>query len=65
MTQEGYFATLKAMGITPYRPAFNGYILCQTRDGDFQQVPDPEQLTPDERGDVINLIKTVRGITDH
>jgi hypothetical protein len=55
------------MGLTPCRPSFEGQTLHQGREGphDFQQVPDAETMTPDERAAMIILIKGFRNIRDN
>ncbi|NBC34066.1 MAG: hypothetical protein GVY13_15435 [Alphaproteobacteria bacterium] len=65
MTPDAYFAVLKAMGIVPAKPPYQRRILCSTRDGDYIQVPDPAQLSPEEREEAIDLVKWRLGITDH
>ena len=65
MTSEGYRAIIRSLGLVPCRPSHDGKTLHSTRDGDFQQVLDPEPLTPDERAGAIDLLKWRMGITDH
>jgi hypothetical protein len=67
VTPDGYRAMIKAMGLTPCKPSFAGRTLHKGPDGphDFQQVPDPEPLAPEERAGAIALIKMLRGIRDN
>lgn len=67
MTPDGFRAIVRSMGLEPCRPPHDGKTLHKGREGpnDFQQVPDPEGLTPQEREDVIKLIKFLRGIRDN
>jgi hypothetical protein len=64
MTSDGYRAVIRSLGLTPCRPSFEGRTLHQTRTGDFQHVPDPELLSPEEREATIALIKFRLGIVD-
>lgn len=58
MTVDEYWAAIKAMGL---RGANRGSpdvdFICTTREGDVQQVADPERLTPDEREAVIRRLR--------
>lgn len=65
MTPEGYRAVVRNLGLTPCRPSHDGKTLHQTRDGEFQQVPDPEPLTPEERQAAIDFLKSIMGINTH
>ena len=65
MTIDGYKAAIKALGLSPYRPSNGHSTLHQTRDGDFQQVPDPEDLAPEERQGFIDLIRARLGLGQH
>jgi hypothetical protein len=56
MTPEEYKAAIDAAGLTPCKPPFQGSTLHETRDGKFQQVPNPEHLSPDERVAIIAVI---------
>jgi hypothetical protein len=57
MTPDEYKAVVDAVGLTPCKPPFQGSTLHKTRDGKFQQVPNPEHLSPDERVAIIAVIK--------
>lgn len=62
MTEDGYRALVKAMGLSPCRLSYDKKTLHQTRDGLFQQVPDPEYLTPEEREAAISLLRNRLGV---
>jgi len=53
------------MGLVPVRPSRDGTTLHRTRDGLFQQVPDPEELSPEEREDMIKLLRWRLDISSH
>jgi hypothetical protein len=57
MTTEEYKAAIEAAGLAPCKAPFQGSTLHKTRDGYFQQVPNPEHLSPDERSAMIAVIK--------
>jgi hypothetical protein len=57
MTSEEYKSAIDTAGLTPCKPPFQGSTLHKTRDGKFQQVPNPEHLSPDER---IAIVATIR-----
>jgi len=57
VTSDEYKAVIKSLGLTPCRPSFQGATLHQTRDGDFQQVPDAESLSAEERVSMISMLK--------
>lgn len=57
MTTDEYRTRLRAMGLTPCRPSYEGATIHQDRDGGFRSIPDPEGLSPEERQDVIDLIE--------
>ena len=57
MTPEEYKAAVEAAGLTACKSPFQGSTLHKTRDGYFQQVPNPEHLSPDERIAIIAVIK--------
>jgi hypothetical protein len=62
MTSEGYRAIVRSLGLAPCRPSFDGKTLhynVQTKT--YQQVVDPEPLSPDEREAEIQLLKFLLG----
>jgi hypothetical protein len=61
MTPDEYRAAVTASGLTPRKPSLQGGTLHATRNGDFYQVPDPEQLKPEERVAMIAVIKAWLG----
>lgn len=65
MTSDEYRACLKAFGLTPMKPSYDGATIYQGRDGLVHSIPDPEELTLSEREDFIRLLKIRMGITDH
>jgi len=65
VTPDEYRACIRALGLTPCRPSFQGSTLHQNRDGLFQQIEDPENYSPEERASLIDLIKMRMGISDH
>jgi hypothetical protein len=62
MTPEQYRAAIEMAGLKPCKVALQGSTLHKTRDEVFQQVPDPEHLSPDERVAIISLIKIRIGV---
>jgi hypothetical protein len=63
MTVEGFRAVIRSLGLEPCRPTFEGRTLHRSvRTGEFQQVPDPETLSPEEREQTIALIRFLLGI---
>lgn len=65
LTADDYRACIKALGLTPVKPSYNGATLHVDRDRAHTSIPDPDGLTPEERYDMINLIKWRMGVTDH
>ena len=66
MTSQEYQGKIKAMGLTPCRPSYDGATIHQTRDGEFVTVPDPQTLSPDERVDMLELIAMINDLSvDH
>jgi hypothetical protein len=65
VTSDEYRAAVRGLGLTPCRPSFNGSTLHQTRDGGFQQVPNPEILSEVERPSMIALITWRLGVETH
>jgi hypothetical protein len=65
LTADEYRACIKGLGLTPCRPSFQDSTLHQTRDGEFQQVPDAESLSPEGRTAMINLLKWRLNIETH
>jgi hypothetical protein len=61
MTNQQYRDRLRALGLTPQRPSYDGGTLYRDRDGQFVTAPDPEQLTADERDSMFQLICDVHG----
>ena len=64
MSPQDYRAYIKSFGLSPCKASFEGKTLHQTREGQFQQVPDPESLSLDERDATIALLKSRLMITD-
>ncbi|MEK9751765.1 MAG: hypothetical protein VW338_00940 [Rhodospirillaceae bacterium] len=65
MTADEYRDCLRAMGLTPAKPSYDGATLHQDAAGQFTSIPNPEQLSPEERLSMIDLIRTRLGITNH
>lgn len=65
MTPDEYREVIRAMGLTPSKPSYDGATLHADKDGHFTSIPDPETLTADERPDVIEVIKARLGIDNH
>lgn len=65
MSPDEYRAAIKALGLTPCKPSYQGHTLHQTRDNELQQVRDPEGLTPEERVAAIEFLKWLLDITTH
>jgi hypothetical protein len=63
MTSDGYRAVIRDPGFVPCNPSFEGRTLHRNvRTGEIQQVPDPEQLSSEEREATIALIKFRLGV---
>jgi hypothetical protein len=56
MTPDQYKAAIETVGLAPCNVSSEGSTLHKTRDGKFQQVPNPEDLSPDERAAIISVI---------
>lgn len=65
MTPDDYRACLKAIGLTPIKPTYDGSTLHRDRDGFISSIPDPETMNQQEREAFIRLLKNRMGITDH
>lgn len=59
MTSDDYYTVLRSWGYDRVRgkPASNGTVLMQGRDGDFTLVPDPTIYEPDERGAILDMLR--------
>lgn len=64
MTPEEYRAIVRAIGLTPAKPSYEGATLHVDREGQFTSIPDPETLKPDERAGMIAFIKARLGISE-
>lgn len=62
MTPDEYRACIKAFGLTPVKPSYEGSTLHVDRDGQHTLIPNPETLDEDERRSMIDLIKLRLGI---
>jgi hypothetical protein len=59
MTVDEYWAAIKAMGLRgAHRGSPDVDYMCTTRDGEPQQVTDPERLDADGRAAVIRRLRT-------
>lgn len=58
MTEAQYRAALKALGLSPGKPSYNGATVHMDRDGMAHSIPDPVQLSSEERDHFIALLKT-------
>jgi hypothetical protein len=56
VSPDEYRAQLKALGLTPAKPSYNGATLHQNRDGLFASIPDADELLPEERADFIEML---------
>lgn len=65
MTIAEYYACLKAWGLTRRKASYEGASLYEDRDGQFTTIPDAESLSPEEREDFLEIVKTRMGIVDH
>jgi len=65
VTPEEYQAAIKSLGLTPAKPSYQGATLHRDRDGMHHSIPDPLQLSTEERADFINLVQTRMGLTHH
>ena len=64
MTADDYRAALKALGLTPVKPAYDGATLHVDREGHHTSIPDPGTLSPEERADFIKLLRFRLGAAD-
>lgn len=65
MTSDEYRECIRAMGLTPAKPAYDGGTIHQGRDGEFTIVPNPETLSAEERASMVRLLKRRLGLSDH
>ncbi|KFC65036.1 hypothetical protein FF80_02886 [Devosia sp. LC5] len=65
MTADEYRACIKALGLTPIRPSYEGATIHEDREKQLIRVIDPDDLTDQERRDVYNVLKLRMGFTDH
>jgi hypothetical protein len=57
MTIEEYWAAVRRLGLRPH----TGNVFV-TSTGDFHRVPDPTNMTPEQRVEAIEMLKRVMGI---
>jgi len=65
MTPDGYRAMVRSLGLTPCRPSYSRHTLHTDGHGAFYRIPDPEHLSPQERADMIELLKARMSISTH
>lgn len=65
MTPDEYRAIVRAMGLTPVKPSYDGATLHVDREGLHSSIPDPESLSIEERQGMIAIIKSRMQIEDH
>lgn len=65
MTVDEYRACVKALGLTPVKPSYEGATIHEDRDKELYRIIDPEELTEDERKDVFDMLKARMGFSDH
>ncbi len=58
MTVDDYLGLLRALGLTKRRQTYDSAAIYETRDGQFTNVPDPNDLSPEERIAMIALIRS-------
>jgi hypothetical protein len=57
MTIDEYWAAVRRLGLRPHTG--NVYV---TSTGDFYRVPDPTHMTPEQRAETIERLKSIMGI---
>lgn len=65
MTSDEYRACIKALGLTPIKPSFEGATLHQDASGEIVRVLDPDDLSPEERIAFYQLLKARMGHNDN
>jgi antitoxin component of RelBE/YafQ-DinJ toxin-antitoxin module len=60
MTCDGYYAAIKALGLTPSN-VLNVFI---DREGAVRSVPDPTSMTPDQRTETLAKIRSLLSLRD-
>lgn len=64
MTSQEYRARLKAFGLTPKRPSYEGATIYVGRDGALCMIADPEGLDPDEREAMLEIYILQYGLSE-
>lgn len=59
MTVDEYRDCIRAMGLTPRRPVYNGGQIHEDRNGDMFTIADPTDLTEDERVAMLDMIRSI------
>lgn len=62
MTADEFRACVKALGLTPIKPSYNGATLHQDSEGEIHRVIDPDELSEEERRAFYELLKDRLGI---
>lgn len=58
MTSDEYRSAIRALGLTPARPSYDGATLHQDRDGSHISVPDPDGLSFEERMVMFEVVRS-------
>lgn len=65
MTPEGYWAAIKAFGVTPIRQVSPKSWVARDRNGAITNIPDPNQFGPEELEATLGLIRMRLGIWEN
>lgn len=65
MTAGEYRTCLRALGLTPMKPSYEGSTLHQDGEGFVYSIPDAETMSMDERKAFLSLLKARMGVSDH
>lgn len=65
MSPDEYRACIRALGLTPTKPSYEGSTLHVDRNGDHTLIPDAESMPPEQRVAMIQIIKVRLGISNH
>ena len=64
MTNDEYWAAVKALGLTPMKPSDGITQMHQDRDGHPRMVEDPDRFTSEQRADLIAALRFSLGFYD-
>ena len=65
MNVQEYYACVKDLGLTPHVKDYEGHSIYVTRDGQFITVPDPSEMSEEQRDVAIELLRWKLGFDTH